>query len=55
MTVHNVFCPYQAILYIKATWCPSVCGDKNRAGQGEGRAGPGGAGQGGQLKVSKKN
>jgi len=42
--------------------CPSVCGGKQgRAGQGRGRAGAGAglgqgrAGQGGQLKVSKKN
>jgi hypothetical protein len=36
--------------------CPSVCHDKQRrAGRGGAGQGQGRAGQGGQLKVSKKN
>ncbi len=43
------------ILYIKATWCPSVRLSVTTNSAGQGRAGQGRAGQGGQLKVSKKN
>ncbi len=51
----HLMCPYP--IY-KSYMCvrPSVCHDKQRrAGQGQGWAGRGRAGQGGQLKVSKKN